>query len=241
MRLLERRCRLSASGEFMMYVAQGPMRSPFPKMDGGAVAISRLPWLAALTDAWPASVSGGGPTKHALPAAQQETLWYMFHLVPAWYFRIKDWPSHLGAAWTRLDPNAPITNGLWTDTPAAQRIAAIARVTDTDHKLIAISHAERLHANRPGEPQYFLRADHRGKTHTIPLHHATWAYPDVNGSILIATRDLRLQRVMINRSGEAWSLDPVQDHDLSNLQPAPGPAPAWATAPLSQSPSSDSP
>lgn len=232
MRLLERRCRLSACGEFMMYVAQGPESSPFPTISGGAVAISRLPWLAALTDARPASVAGGGPTKHALPPLQQQMLWKLFDDVPAWYFRVEDWPSHLGEPWSRLDPHDPLADGLWHDTPPEHRLAAVAPVPDTDHRLIAIAHAERLHANRPGEPRFHLRVSHHGQRRTLSLEIATWVCPDVNGAILIATRDLHLQRVMMNRSGEGWSLDPVQDHDLSNLEPAPGPAPDWATAPL---------
>lgn len=233
LRLLERRCRLSPDGEFLMYVAQGSMNSPFSRFYGGAVAISRLPWLAALTNARPACVAGGGKTRHALPADQQEHLWHLFDDVPAWDFRLEDWPTHLGAAWMRHDPADPSLHELWNDISSDQRIAAIAHVPGRDGRLVAIAHATRLSEGRPTEPRFHLQLTRRGETRTLSLPDCTWAYPDINGAILLATRDLHLQRVMVNDSGDTWALHAIQDHDLSNLSPAPGAAPAWATAPVS--------
>jgi hypothetical protein len=60
-----------------------------------------------------------------------------------------------------------------------------------------------------------------------PLDDVQWADWDEQGRLLVATRDGKLQ-IRRQRGPEA---EVVFEHDLGRVEPAPGPAPAWAQQP----------
>src|SRR5262245_14320707 len=72
------RCFLSADGEFLLYAARGPVDGPFSAFYGGAYAVARLPWLAALTDPDHVGPAGRSESRDALKQASQDRLWKRF-------------------------------------------------------------------------------------------------------------------------------------------------------------------
>ncbi len=96
MELRPLRAVVSACGEYLLYHAKTNDDGPFSARLGPRYAISRLPWLAALTHPQSFGPGGAGTSQHALPKPQQEQLWRMF---PGFFWgqTEEEWPRHLTA------------------------------------------------------------------------------------------------------------------------------------------------
>jgi len=232
LRLKERRCRISADGEFLMYVATGPLGGPFSAYFGGAVAVSRVPWLSALTDIVPSCVAGGGPSKHALSAADQTRLWNHFP-GSRFYYTDDDWPQDLGPGWQRVDPAEFRASDFALNSRRAIVLAARASIPGRVHSLVAIVDRREGGDSSGDRHRFFLKSPVAGGSRFQPLESFVWAHPHRNGMILAATRDGHLQQLRLHDhadGGHSWRLE--QDHDLSGLRPSPKPAPSVALRPL---------
>jgi hypothetical protein len=232
LRLKERRCRVTADGEFLMYVATGPLGGPFSAYFGGAVAVSRVPWLSALTDIVPACVAGGGPSRHALQPKDQARLWDLFQGVPN-YYSDDDWPHDLGPAWQRVDPDEFRASELGLSNRRQIALAARTSVPGRAHSLVAVAERGEDGNSSNDRRRFFLQISRAAANRFHPLENFVWAHPHRNGMILAATRDGRLQQLRLQDHadvGHSWHLE--QEHDLAGLKPSPRPAPSAATRPL---------
>lgn len=222
MRIHAGRCQLSDDGEFLLYHATGPNEGPFSGGSyGGAFAISRLPWLAALTHPQTFGPAGGGESRDALSEDDQRVLWGLFE------GRIDhhhEWPAPLWHPWEMvahpLDvPESVVARGDF-------HLVAKARMVNLPVTLWASVTREDWNV-WDGHIHYSILSD-GGEALRRPEWR--WARPVMDGRVLVATSDARLQVV---RLGPAVAEPEVEwEHDLSGLKPEPGPAPSWAKAPL---------
>lgn len=233
LRLKQRVCRLSPDGEFLLYNAGGPLKGPFSRESGGAVAISRLPWLAALTDIRPASIMGGGPSRHALSRGEQDELWRRFKDAP-WHYMERNWRAHLGHRWQRLNS----TGGYgpeaipWLGDRRARRVAT-AVVPKKNLRLVAVSDRRRLNDSTNDTLRFFLESGEGDSRRLREIDGVTWAHPTDEGGIAVATFTGHLQHLRPGSEGSATAkLRIDQDHNLCKLRRRAGPAPRWAMAPL---------
>jgi hypothetical protein len=224
------RCRLSPDGQFIMYTAKGPLGGPFDASFGGGIAISRLPWLAALTFIHPASVGGGGPSRDMLARDQQEQLWKLFE--EPYYFMDEDWLAHLGREWLPAEPAIveSILPRIVGGGGPAWRLARLPLV-GRDMDLLALAKRE----DPLGEPvrhaRYHLYDPKADLLHPLPGLHCAVPTSEPRARILATTRDGHLQ-LLTPHSTPGPEVRAAQDHDLSALMPDPKPAPNWARAPL---------
>ncbi len=231
LRFKDRTCRLSPDGRFFLYFASGPLHGPFRADTGGGAAISRLPWLAALTDIRPGCIAGGGPSRHALETDSQARLWTIFSEA-RWYFRTEDWPAHYGDAWQRIDERPYATQ---LASPGASgrglRVAAC-DIPGRGLRLILVSAKDYLNDSSGRRQRIFLESKRdSGVCRLLP--DVYWAQPRASGTILASTITGRLQELKLKDRGNANTpIKLLQDHDLTRLRHTPAPAPAWATAPL---------
>ena len=232
LRLSQNVCALSPDGEYLFYTAAGPLKGPFSRMFGGGVAISRLPWLSALTDIRPASVVGGGPSKHALSDAEQERLWRIFAETP-WYSRPEDWPRPFGPKWSPEEiRNYPPERVPRQSANRRVRRIATANLPGRNLRLVVIVDRVRASADQQDKPRFFLECrDGSGELAELPG--LRWAHPMPDGQIAAATLDGRLQRLVPTSPGDpASGVRARFERDLTGLRPTPAPSPARARAPL---------
>lgn len=222
MRIHAGRCYLSEAGEFLLYHATGPNEGPFSGSKlSGAYAISRLPWLSALTNPDAFGYVKGGKSRDALSEDEQQLLWGIFE-------GCLDQSDHLVAQlrhpWQAvmrpLDvPESVVARG-------KGRLVAKVRIATLPVTLWACVTRKRWNL-WDGHIQFSILAD-GGEALHMPAWR--WARPVMGGRVLVATPDARLQIV---RLGPAGAEPEVKwEHDLSGLKPEPGPAPSWAKAPL---------
>jgi hypothetical protein len=221
-RIFPRRSDLSPDGRFLCYFAHKPGSSW--EHGEAYVAVSKLPWLAAL---------------HAFRTCGTWTRGY--------YFTDDESPD------TSEGASLPIPYGL-RSIPVAQfateRRRGWSEAADSPHRAPGDAWDQRRNARmqkrQPGADRLLcveslgwaggefgvdqavdgLRVSYwlEARDDIQPLGHAQWADWDGEGHLLVATRDGKLQ---------AWSLDGngstlLFEDDLSLLDPTPAAAPAWA-------------
>ena len=231
LRLKDLICKLSPDGQFLLYFGKGPLKGPFRADVGGGAAISRLPWLAALTDISPGCVAGGGPSRHGLDPASQQRLWKTFE-TERFYFRSDDWPGHYGKAWRAVDGRASPADQLsGMERTRAVRFGA-AEIPRRGLRIILAAHRKHLNDSSRRWQQFYLESSRKPGT-LRPLPEVRWATPGSTGSILVATTTGRVQELQPKNHGDPGTpFKVLQDHDLTRLQHRPCPAPAWAIRPL---------
>lgn len=214
MRIGVHRCRLSSGGEFLLYHASGSMSGPFSKYYGGAYAVSRAPWIAALTHPDTFGPGGGGESRDALSSYEQARLWAMFD----------EYNNTLHAPpwWEKLGPG-------WHVSSDDYRIAT-QHVPGTVFLLVARHAGPGPHKSSPFEGELSYRLIDTDGEFEIDLTGIGWAQPATARRLLVGTKDgvLRLLRFPKPHA------EPVveQEHDLRGLEPAPRESPEWARAPL---------
>ena len=264
LRLLRHRCRVDAEGEFFVYTAKDgggpwgrPGAGPFDASSGGAVAVSRLPWLSALTDIKPASVMGGGESRHALSEDDQRRLWRRFDdahdlYVSPWFFRQQ-------AGWTQLTraesplrcTSKDLVGRQSVEAPRGRCVHLLMRLKDGGASGRSVSTSDcaffLCEAPASGLLAQDAAIDASGGTPDgeapVPVRLAgvVWARLDEGPLLLVATDDARLRAyrprpgavragVPLSDLAGAWKV--VEEHDLSALEPAPKASPLWARAPL---------
>lgn len=231
------RCTLSPDGEFFLYHAEGPTDGPFSGYFGGAFAVSRLPWLSALTNPETWGPGGGGESRDALSDTDQQALWAKFKDWPA-YVRDAHWPRHLGPSWKSLAIEQAERFGVQPGSRA--HLAAISELGGTDLSLLAVVGAGRSKHHDPSwsvwhdDIRYFLISRAAASRPHQAVQGARWLHAAEGGHLLLADDQAVLKVVRFKHNSDLDQLPkPVFEHSLRTLTPTPGPAPAWAKAALS--------
>jgi len=228
LKLIHAKCRVDPGGTYLRYLARGGT-GPFRGSDGGGIAISRAPWLSALTDIKPWGMVGGGTSEHALSSAEQQRLWSMFkpdYVAKPWFLvQQPDWEKY-----RREIRGVRRGSG---DLVAVQRAEGLAQALVVHWPGATGTTVSRL---RP--PRFYLLDEGSGATALERLRGVVWARLDPGGSLLVATDDGRLRIYHRHRrsgptaSPAGWTLR--DERDLSGLTPNPGPSPKWARAALAR-------
>lgn len=229
------RCCLSPDGEFLFYHATGGSDGPFPAYYGGAFAISRLPWLSALTHTTTFGPGGGRFSRDALSDSEQQHLWSLFKDWPA-FIGDKHWPRQLGPLW-----HATTTDEMNPAVAPVDR-APLAASADLPDAGVQVSATVRFNKDKHGEHHwsiwhedltYFIRPTSGPDEPPQELRSVQWAHPAGGGRLLVATSDAKLRVLNFPHATAATPTFSVeQEHDLAALTPRPGPAPQWAKAGL---------
>lgn len=219
MRVRAHRCQLSADAEFLLYQAAGSRHTPFSNTLGVSYAVSRLPWIAALTHPQSFGPAGGMVSRDALSEPEQERLWS--HFPPENFVHSGDLAEQLGHGWQAIERPVP-------NEPNSRQSAAIT-VSD-DLSLRACVDVASMSVWLTPIRFELIRRD---RPVAVDLSGIRWAYPDRRGGLLILRDDAVIQRCDISfHSAESAALLVQHQHDLRQVVPTPGPAPAWAKAPL---------
>jgi len=230
------RCHVSPDGQFFSYRAAGGLGGPFPADQGGGTAVSRLPWLSALTkiDAW---WRGVFPSDHELSESDQQRLVNTFRDAKP-YHKAEDWPDHLGSGWKRVSAYAfdEVLSRAST-TRSESRLAAELPIQGTGCLLVSLLDRKHKDRDENDEPVFFVRSITTRAPYSasdvIPLPECWWAAAAPSGSILLASKSGRLMSLRVadsDKSQPPWVVE--QDHDLTMYSPSPGPSPESARAPL---------
>lgn len=251
LRLVRHRCFLDPSGEYLCYHGKrehvawdDPRPEHFRSANAGGNAVSRLPWLSALTHVQGCGPmhTGGGRSKHALSAPERWALWSLFagvHDAEEPWFLVQQGAD---AGWRVMEFGEV---ELPDDAHLAWR--AVQERHGCVGRLIVRLPSERwLKADLPKQIEYFLQAED-GVVH--PLPGIAWAHMDTSGVLRTASKDGLLsewgsgKRVKTAPRGaivrgalaptlpsSGWKCQGT--YDISSLEPRPGPAPARAHASL---------
>ncbi|MFI4883528.1 MAG: hypothetical protein ACIAQU_13185 [Phycisphaerales bacterium JB064] len=212
---------LSRDGRFLCYLAEGSRDGPFDRFYGGAWAISRAPWLAALTHPDTFGPGGGGESQHALSEAEQETLWA--HVSHNDYGR-PDWIDMLGPGWSLVHGER------FEATHAIGGVGWTARAMHDDPGEFIFSPFE-------GRLAYTVVNERTGEAldEIDPTFHAAdlrWAQPLPGGRLATIDRAGRLELRRFPGSGGAPTT--IARHELAGRTPEPAESPTWARAPLAR-------
>ncbi len=219
MRVKAHRSTLSRDGRFLCYLAEGPVDGPFDPIYGGAWAISRAPWLAALTNTRSTGYIADGESRDALSEKEQEGLWAA---VPPPNRGAFPWARMLGPGWDQPVPDRyeafqPIGNSGW-----------LARATHT-------SPGEFIQSPFNGELRYDVLREDTGK----PLGDIDpgfvaadlrWAQPLPGGRLATIDASGRLELRLFPSDGGPPGV--MVRHELAHLEPRPEKSPGWARAGL---------
>ncbi len=244
-RLRRSHTRLSPCGRFFLYTAQDGGKSwqpatrerVFAAEDGGGTAISRLPWLAALTRVHSRAIySSAVAGKHTLSAAEEAALFAKFEGLE----RHEAFPHQPG--WESVDADSLPEEALPQHRSARRAISRFkaARIAPTDRDVMLVAAWRQARGERPGKMQWTLVAQTPDKTVSKRLDvSSAWMSP-ATGRLLTAepTGIITLfQPPQIGRgeAGPDIRLKVVARHDLSTLEPKPERPPAKAFVPLSAS------
>lgn len=212
------RCTLSGDGRFLRYLAEGPVGGPFNAQYGGAWAISRAPWLAALTHAeqW---VGGGGESRDALGKRDQARLW---DRVAPPNGDEPEWIDMLGPGWSRVE------SGEFEAQQPIGRTGWRVHVHHTPHQ---------WHQPSPfdGRLAYTITSEHTDGTldtldASFDAGDLRWAQPLPGGRLATIDRAGRLE--MRRFPAEGGPPEVIARHELAGRTPEPAKSPDWARAPL---------
>lgn len=209
-----RSCELSPDGEFICYHARGPNHGPFSGSFGGARAISRLPWISALTNIENVHPMNQGEylTRDALSPQSQQVLRAIFNSSKLTCLSERSWSNSLGPGWIPI-PREDISKDhrcqqLSLDKPPHH--AAYVPIPDTQLHLLAVVNTYAKNG-RPrtwspwlGNLKYFIVSAHatssgdvRGQPTTslapYQLTDVIWANPARGARLLVATTDAKLR------------------------------------------------
>lgn len=233
--LVFHRCYLDSSGEFFAYHGKrehvawdDPRPQHFRSANAGGYAVSRLPWLSALThvEGCGAMDGGSGRSKHALSAPERAALWQQFlqfdsdehwFLVqqPGWRLANTgevDFPGDGEGFWKAIQEHPESRTRLLVRIPWK---------SSSGHVHLC---------------EFFLQ---NGGDPYKPLTSIRWAHLDTHGTLRTVSKDGQLgewQRSnavadgTLTSSIPGWTL--LASYDLSTLAPSPGPSPDWARAGL---------
>lgn len=228
-------CRVDPTGEFLQYhaknrfgAAQDESTPPhFRASLGGGWAISRAPWLSALTDVEGRGylkVNGGGASVHALPPKDQRELWGKFPR-PSGYWLQRQQPGWRATCAVDSHGEPLHSSSGWEGEQTAPRVpgALVVRVPGGLCPAFDVRRGPR-----------FLWRDARGEVE--PMRGVAWARLRPGGRLLWATQDgwLRSAKRREGAAAPGWESEweVVEEHDCSVREPAPGPSPEWARARL---------
>ena len=220
-------CALSSDGRFLLYYAKkrSKKRGAGPFGGPGGRAVSRLPWLAALTDIegdqWWCS-SDARRSRDGLSLEQQSQLWSLFPGSTSWI-------DQFGPGWQVAPPGLL---ELQTAALSSQKhwLAACAPIPDTRLVLLVVEHMRKGWTSPPLEQlSYFVLDPSRPDQAPHLLTGVRWAHPIRGGRVAVAGTDasLRLLRAPRGPTGEA-AFQVEFERSLGDLRPNPGPAPDWA-------------
>ena len=228
--------RLDPTGEFTRYSgsfrrcpewnAPGPQQ--FRGSLGGGSAVSRTPWLSALTHiACGGYGGGGGPSVHALSPEEQARLWTLFEGGGAQ----TSWIETSQPGWRMVGAKSA-EEGTWAWWESPWVGEQVLPGSDGALRVRLRKHATSFKGDKLS-PRYSWR-DARGVEH--PMTGVAWAWLSPGGMMLLATHDGRLRSAK-RREGAmpaGWESEWVvlEEHDCSVREPAPGPSPDWARADL---------
>ena len=244
-RLRRRYTRLSPCGRFFLYTAQDGGKSWHPATrervfaaeDGGGTAISRLPWLAALTRVhcrgmYASPIAG----KHTLSAAEEAALFAKFEGL-AYHEAFPHQPG-----WESVDADLLPPEALPQNRSARRAVSRFqaACIAPAGREVMLVGAWRQSRGEKPAKMQWTLVAQTPDKTITKGLDvSSAWMSP-ATGRLLTAepTGIITLfQPPKIGRgeAGPDIRLKVVARHDLSTLEPKPERPPAKAFVPLSAS------
>ena len=214
------RCTLSRDGRFLCYLAEGPVGGPFNAQYGGAWAISRVPWLSALTHAeqW---VGGGGESRDALRRRDQDRLWKR---VPPPDGDALEWLDVLGVGWSRTDDASFV---------AAQPIGRTGWTVRVRH-----DHPDEFpHSPFEGRLAYAVADDRTGTAldeidASFAAADLRWVQPLPGGRLATIDRAGRLELRRFPQDGGPPQT--IARHELAGRTPEPAKSPDWARAPLAR-------
>jgi hypothetical protein len=202
------RCRLSRDGRFLCYLAEGAVDGPFDPIYGGAWAISRAPWLAALTNTYPAGYIAGGESRDALSQAEQDELWAA---VPPPDRGAFPWAYMLGPGW---------------DQPVPDRFVALQPIGDSGWIARATHASAGAFIQSPfnGELRYEVLAGRTGQPlgDIDPSFHAAsirWAQPLPGHRLATIDAGGRLE---LRRFPGGGPPETTARHELAGRPPPPG-------------------
>lgn len=246
LRFARRECIVDPTGEFLMYTAKTTYgrydvhkQIRFLGAAAGGYAISRSPWISALTDIKGLGYSwrGGGPSRHALSPEEQAALWALFSRESM----CADWFAIQQPGWTVSPVQAESWN--WPRRSGLDRKIR-ARNLSTDpltRQVLRAKHGRAGHGTLLVRlPEYaeithleFAWADASGVVHE--LRDVVWAQLRRDDTLLTATRDGFLKwhtrrDCVIGGLAECWQVR--ESLDCSERTPNPSPSPDWARAPL---------
>ncbi|MBI1190713.1 MAG: hypothetical protein GC200_08565 [Tepidisphaera sp.] len=263
LRLITSACRVCPDAQFLCYAATRPNAPrdaakprPFAGSGSGGLAVSRVPWLSALTDVVGRTFmsNSGGPSKHALTAAEQQNLWDMFHVCldfpdPTYLGEPDAWLAAQQPGWTHLSPQEVQHLTRWPVQRAGKR-DAYGRSTPVVLSLPnglqkcwigqLACQSGRLLVRIPTRNTRFLEGighvrycwQQQGQK-PVPMPDAKWAWIDAQGQLLVATKSGHLETYRPARRSDkcapglsGWRLH--ASLDISTLTPSPGPSPSWA-------------
>lgn len=236
LRILAHRCELSDDGEYFLYEASAGKDSLFSYEHHGAQAISRLPWLSALTCRTAESEHELLPTQHSLPLDEQNILWSLFDARNAHHGRYMLWGADK-VNWVRITPTPHWSVKVEIGTPVEVRYAA--NIPDTRCRLLICVHGRTEFSWVPNfstwgnHLTYIICSAEDDSVPGVVLKDVRWAYPAPGGRILVADQHANLKVLRLPRNaGMDARLKTVQQHSLAALRPRSEPSPAWARARL---------
>lgn len=235
-------CRVDPSGVFLKYEAKkrhaGEWNAPGPQhfrgSVGGGMAVSRSPWLSALTDVEGLGVmgGGGGDSKHALSRGEQERLWAMFPPVP-----LDDdipWLVRQQPGWREVHGLVTWHGSILRSLHGLAWYGEHALKEGGGSLLVRLPMRERGWYREASTVRYTWR-DPSGCDWAMEGVAWGWIRPD--GGLLVATREGVLRWLVRRAKAEGdegwmswWKVR--ESHDCSMREPEPGPSPAWARAGL---------
>lgn len=264
LRLIAYACRVDPTAEFLCYSAATrtgtQLATPhlFDASGNGGVAVSRVPWLSALTDVVGRNfmLKSGGPSKHALSPAEQSKLWETFSVcldfpIPAYLGEPEGWMSAQQPGWSRLSPQSVRTLERWPILRAGKRdtygnATPVVRALDRGllNAWIGESPSEhpsgRLLVRVPLKGGGWLEGSNFVRycwqptgTEPVPVADAAWAWIDPLGQLLTASRrgELRVFRPARRTEPSHPGLAGWRLNatlDISVAAPSPVASPNWA-------------
>ncbi len=243
LRLVRHACRVDPTGEFFLYDGRkknclaynDPTPEPFRATVGGGRAISRLPWLSAITDirgnnSW-REIDGGGVSNHALSDGDQKVLWSKFYK----YSDDESWFEEQQLGWNSVPQSArqDFASSRWS----AKGQVFVNRRASSFGELFACVISRWLDRGLASIQFGWKPRDGEFRV----MKGVAWASISDAGHLLCADAASGL-RVYASEPKEPpnqtsdwrWGMTLLEEHDISTRVPNPGPSPDWARAPLSQ-------